>query len=48
MNMGTTTILAAPVLLLAVLAYGVFIGYCLGRAVGYFKGADFAASVYRK
>ena len=33
---------------LLALAYGVFIGYCAGRAVGYSKGADFAAKIYRK
>jgi hypothetical protein len=33
---------------LASLAYGIFLGYCLGRAHGYSKGADMAAEIYRK
>lgn len=36
------------IIVLAVLAYGVFIGYCIGRAVGYSKGADMAVSIYRR
>ena len=36
------------IIILSVLAYGVFLGYCLGRAVGYSKGADMAARIYRK
>jgi hypothetical protein len=34
--------------LVAVLAYGVFIGYCLGRARGYYKGAEMAQEIYRR
>jgi hypothetical protein len=34
--------------LLAVLGYGVFIGYCIGRARGYYKGAEMAQEIYRK
>lgn len=36
------------IVILAVLAYGIFLGYCLGRAVGYRKGADMAVEIYRK
>jgi hypothetical protein len=36
------------IIIFAVLAYGVFLGYCLGRAVGYSKGSDMAAKIYRK
>jgi ABC-type dipeptide/oligopeptide/nickel transport system permease subunit len=41
--METTTIVA-----LVALAYGMFIGYCLGRARGYYKGAEMAQEIYRK
>ena len=41
--MESNTIIA-----LLALAYGVFIGYCAGRAVGYSKGAEFATKIYRK
>lgn len=34
--------------LLAVLAYGAFLGYCLGRAQGYYKGADMVVKLYSK
>jgi ABC-type dipeptide/oligopeptide/nickel transport system permease subunit len=40
--METTTIVA-----LVALAYGAFLGYCLGRAQGYYKGADMAVEIYR-
>jgi hypothetical protein len=33
---------------LIALGYGMFLGYCLGRAHGYTKGADMAVSIYRK
>jgi hypothetical protein len=36
------------ILILIALAYGAFLGYCLGRAVGYRKGADMAIEIYRK
>jgi len=36
------------IIVLVALAYGAFLGYCLGRAQGYSKGADFAAQIYRK
>jgi hypothetical protein len=36
------------IIVLIALAYGAFLGYCLGRAQGYSKGADFAAPIYRK
>ena len=41
--MESTTIIT-----LLALAYGAFLGYCLGRAQGYSKGADFASRIYRK
>jgi hypothetical protein len=41
--MESTTIIA-----LVALAYGAFLGYCLGRAQGYYKGAQMAESIYRK
>jgi ABC-type dipeptide/oligopeptide/nickel transport system permease subunit len=33
------------IIVLVALAYGAFMGYCLGRAQGYYKGAE---SIYRK
>jgi hypothetical protein len=36
------------IVIISVLAYGVFLGYCLGRAHGYYKGAAMAESIYRK
>ena len=42
-DMETTTIVA-----LVALGYGAFLGYCLGRAQGYYKGADMAVEIYRK
>ena len=36
------------VLILIALAYGVFMGYCLGRAQGYSQGAEMAVKIYRK
>jgi uncharacterized membrane-anchored protein YitT (DUF2179 family) len=39
---------STTILILLALAYGAFMGYCLGRAQGYSKGADFAAKIYRK
>ena len=39
---------SSTILILIALAYGAFLGYCLGRAQGYSKGADFAAKIYRK
>ena len=36
------------IIVLLVLAYGVFVGYCMGRAVGYSKGADKAIEIYRR
>ena len=30
------------------LAYGAFLGYCLGRYQGYKNGADIAREIYRK
>jgi hypothetical protein len=36
------------IIVLVALAYGAFLGYCLGRAHGYSKGADMASEIYRK
>ena len=36
------------IIVLIALVYGAFIGYCLGRAQGYYKGAQMAESIYRK
>jgi hypothetical protein len=41
--METTTMM-----ILVALAYGAFLGYCLGRAQGYYKGAEMAQEIYRK
>jgi hypothetical protein len=41
--METTTMM-----ILVALAYGAFLGYCLGRAQGYYKGAQMAETIYRK
>jgi hypothetical protein len=41
--MESTTILIA-----IALAYGSFLGYCLGRAQGYSQGANMARAIYRK
>jgi hypothetical protein len=41
--METTTMM-----ILAALAYGGFLGYCFGRAQGYYKGAQMAETIYRK
>ena len=41
--MESTTIIA-----LAALTYGAFLGYCIGRAQGYYAGANMAESIYRK
>jgi hypothetical protein len=36
------------IIVLITLAYGAFLGYCLGRYHGYTKGADIAREIYRK
>ena len=36
------------IIVLIALAYGVFLGYCLGRARGYYKGAQMAESIYSR
>ena len=41
--MESTTIIA-----LVALAYGLFLGYCIGRAQGYYAGASMTESIYRK
>ena len=32
---------------LTIFAYGIFIGYCAGRAKGYDEGADMVKEVYK-
>ena len=39
---------ANTIIVLVALAYGLFLGYCAGRAHGYSKGADMARAIYRK
>jgi hypothetical protein len=41
--METNTIIT-----LVALAYGLFLGYCAGRAHGYSQGAEMARAIYRK
>ena len=36
------------ILIVIALAYGTFLGYCLGRAQGYSQGAEMARAIYRK
>jgi hypothetical protein len=36
------------IMLVVVLGYGMFLGYCLGRAVGYNRGADMVRAMYRR
>ena len=36
------------IIALVSLAYGLFLGYCIGRAQGYYAGANMAESIYRK
>ena len=36
------------ILILIALAYGAFMGYCLGMSRGYSKGADMARELYRR
>jgi hypothetical protein len=43
LKMETTTMM-----ILVALAYGAFLGYCLGRAQGYYKGAEMVQEIYRK
>jgi hypothetical protein len=38
----------SSMMLVAVLLYGAFLGYCFGRAVGYSKGADMAEKIYTR
>lgn len=35
-------------MVLAVFGYGIFMGYCAGRARGYSEGADMVSKIYRK
>jgi len=42
-QMETTTIIAV-----VALVYGLFMGYCAGRAHGYSKGAEMVRAIYRK
>ena len=41
--MESTTIIA-----LVALEFGLFLGYCIGRAQGYYAGANMAESIYRR
>jgi hypothetical protein len=36
------------ILILIAVSYGAFLGYCLVRAQGYYKGAQMAESIYRR
>jgi hypothetical protein len=36
------------IIVLLAVAYGAFMGYCLGRAHGYKEGADMAVKIYRR
>jgi len=36
------------ILIVIAVAYGAFIGYCMGRAQGYSNGAEMARAIYRK
>jgi hypothetical protein len=36
------------IVLVLVLGYGAFLGYCAGRAHGYSKGADMARDIYTR
>jgi hypothetical protein len=35
-------------IILAVLAYGIFLGYCFGRAKGHDEGSKMVLEIYRK
>jgi hypothetical protein len=39
---------SSAIIILIALAYGAFMGYCLGRYQGYKNGADIAREIYRK
>jgi hypothetical protein len=39
---------STTIVVLLALAYGAFLGYCLGRAQGHYAGARMAESIYRK
>jgi hypothetical protein len=39
---------STTIIVLAVLVYGGFLGYCFGRYQGYNKGADMVREFYRK
>jgi len=44
MQLDSSTINA--IVLVCAVAYGVFLGYCAGRAKGYSEGADMVQKVY--
>jgi hypothetical protein len=44
MQLDQSTINA--LVMVAVLCYGIFLGYCAGRAKGYSEGADMVQKVY--
>lgn len=35
-------------MVLTIFAYGIFLGYCAGRAKGYEEGADMVKEIYNK
>jgi hypothetical protein len=35
-------------MVLAIMAYGIFLGYCAGRAKGYNEGSKMVLEIYRK
>jgi hypothetical protein len=35
-------------MILAILGYGIFLGYCAGRAKGYEEGADMVKEIYTR
>jgi len=39
---------STTIIVFMALAYGAFLGYCLGRYQGYQNGANMAESIYRK
>jgi hypothetical protein len=39
---------STTILVVIALAYGAFLGYCLGRYQGYKNGADIVREIYRK
>jgi hypothetical protein len=46
MQLDSSTI--QGLVIVAVLLYGVFLGYCMGRAKGYDEGSKMVLEIYRK